>query len=265
MSGQTETLWEKATQVSEHALADGSLMPIVTDAQVIEEQGIAFLGHVVTPNATKKFRATSTQGNPFLPYEESLYVADAGQKHVCLLNKFPVLSPHLLICSKAFVPQQSCLSLCDFEGWLKGFDHPDVFGFYNNGPIAGASQTHRHMQLVRSPIPLEQVIASGQLPFEHRLLPLQALDAKELYANYLSMMASLALLPATEGENCSPYNLLLTQRWMLLFPRSANNIDGVYANGINYSGRFLVKHEEQLAWLKQYGVMKYLADCSRQA
>ena len=231
MSGQTETLWEKATQVSEQALADGSLMPIVTDAQVIEEQGIAFLGHVVTPNATKKFRATSTQGNPFLPYEQSLYVADAGEEHVCLLNKFPVLSPHLLICSKAFVPQQTCLSLSDFQGWLKGFDHPDVFGFYNNGPIAGASQTHRHMQLVRSPIPLEQVIASGELPFEHQFVPLQGLDAKELYENYLSMMSRLGLLAETTDGSCAPYNLLLTERWMLLFPRSKNNIEGVFAAG----------------------------------
>ncbi|MDV5168433.1 DUF4922 domain-containing protein [Photobacterium rosenbergii] len=262
MSGQTETLWEKAARVSECALADGSLMPIVTDAQVIVEEGITYFGHVVTANATKKFRATSTQGNPFLPYEESLYVADVGKEHVCLLNKFPVLSPHLLICSKAFVPQQTCLSLSDFQGWLEGFVYPDVFGFYNNGPIAGASQTHRHMQLVRSPIPLEQVIAAGELPFAHQLAPLKALDAEALYDSYLSMMARLGLLAETPDGNCDPYNLLLTERWMLLFPRSKNNIEGVFANGINYSGRFLVKREEQLDWLKQYGLMNYLANCS---
>ncbi|KHT63302.1 phosphorylase [Photobacterium gaetbulicola] len=263
MSGQAETLWETANRVSERALADGSLMPIVTDAQVLEEEGIAYFAHVVTANATKKFRATSSQGNPFLPYEPSLYVGEAGKEHVCLLNKFPVLSPHLLICSKTFVPQQTCLGLSDFQGWLRGFDHPDVFGFYNNGPVAGASQPHRHMQLVRSPIPLEQVIAAGELPFAHQLTPLQALDAEALYDSYLSMMANLGLLAEAEGENCSPYNLLLTERWMLLFPRSKNNIEGIFANGINYSGRFLVKHAVQLEWLKQYGLMNYLADCSR--
>ncbi|MGF1736315.1 DUF4922 domain-containing protein [Photobacterium satsumensis] len=263
MFGKTETLWDKAGRVSERALAAGSLMPIVTDAQLIEEEGISYFAHVVTANATKKFRATSTQGNPFLPYEQSLYVDEAGQEHVCLLNKFPVLAPHLLICSKTFIPQQSCLTLNDFQAWLVGFDHPDVFGFYNSGPQAGASQAHRHMQLVRSPIPLEQVISQGELPFVHCLAPLHALDAEELYSYYLSMMAQLGLLADREGGDCTPYNLLLTERWMLLFPRSKNNIEGIFANGINYSGRFLVKQAEQLEWLQQYGLMNYLAHCSR--
>ncbi|WEM43564.1 DUF4922 domain-containing protein [Photobacterium sp. DA100] len=263
MPGRIETLWDRASRVAECALAGGSLMPIVTDAQVIEEQGISYFAHVVTANATKKFRATSTQGNPFLPYDQSLYVAEAGQGHVCLLNKFPVLSPHLLICSKAFVPQQSCLTLADFRAWLLGFDHPDVFGFYNSGPQAGASQSHRHMQLVKSPIPLEPVITQGRLPFDHALVSLQAMDAEVLYDHYLAMMGQLSLLPMTAGGECTPYNLLLTERWMLLFPRSKNNIEGIFANGINYSGRFLVKQAEQLEWLKQYGLMNYLASCSQ--
>ncbi|PSU34941.1 DUF4922 domain-containing protein [Photobacterium lutimaris] len=263
MSGKTETLWDRAISVATRALAAGRLMPIVTDAQRIEEEGISYFAHVVTANATKKCRATSTQGNPFLPYEQSLYVDEVGQEHVCLLNKFPVLTPHLLICSKTFIPQQSCLTLSDFQAWLAGFDYPDVFGFYNSGPQAGASQAHRHMQLVRSPIPLEKVISQGELPFVHCLALLHTLEAADLYRHYLSMMAQLGLLADKECGDCAPYNLLLTERWMLLFPRSKNNIEGVFANGINYSGRFLVKQAEQLEWLQQYGLMNYLTNCSR--
>jgi len=64
-------------------------------------------------------------------------------------------------------------------------------------------------------------------------------------------------------QECKPYNLLLTKHWMLMIPRSANQVNDVFANGINYSGRFLVKEPEQLAWLKEYGMMQFLNDCSQ--
>ena len=46
-------------------------------------------------------RARQQQGktapaNPFLPYEEDLYVCDLSPTHVCLLNKFNVVDHHFL-------------------------------------------------------------------------------------------------------------------------------------------------------------------------
>lgn len=258
--------WNKAEGVAARALALGELMPITTEAQVIEEDNIRFLGHVVTANAGKKPIASKApidsqaKVNPFLPYEPDLYVAEAGENYVCLLNKFPVLSPHLLICSKAFIPQVSALTIADFEAWILGFDKDDVLGFYNCGPVAGASQAHRHMQLVKTDIPLAARIKSGQLPFKHERYLMDAFDACTLHKMYLHALAALDIGPDAKGE-CRPYNLLLTREWMLVLPRTTNNIEGVFANGINYSGRFLVKREEQLAWLKEYGLMNYLTHC----
>ncbi|QUJ66159.1 phosphorylase [Photobacterium sp. GJ3] len=256
--------WKLAEQVAEKALAEGSLMPIATDAEMIEEQGVAYLGHVVTANAGKKLQGITSGAagsNPFLPYEKSMYVCEAGEHHVCLLNKFPVITPHLLICSKTFVPQESPLSWEDWHAWLGGFTHADVLGFYNSGPLAGASQPHRHMQLVRSEIPLEQVIAGGKLPFRHWLYLVEAMTTDELYAAYTEGMHALSLIEEG-GEVCLPHNVLVTERWLLILPRSANNIEGLFANGINYSGRFLVKQPDQLAWLEEYGLMRFLAECS---
>ncbi|MGF1729996.1 DUF4922 domain-containing protein [Photobacterium kasasachensis] len=252
--------WNVAEQVTQQALADSLLMPITTEAEVIMEQGVDYLGYVVTPNASKKPIAKAPQANPFLPYEPSMYVGEAGEHHVCLLNKFPVLSPHLLICSKTFIPQTFQLCLADFKAWLLGFDDRDVFGFYNSGPLAGASQPHRHMQLVKADIPLESLIMSGSLPFRHCLFLLSRPSADELYQHYLDALKVLSLID-DEGK-CRPYNILLTERWMLVLPRRINNIEGVFANALNYSGRFLVKRPEQLRWLQQYGIMRYLAECS---
>ena len=251
--------WMKAEEVSRRALALGELMPIATEALGIEEDGVVFLGHVVTANAKKKPIAAKKQGNPFLPYEPDLYVAEAGPKHVCLLNKFPVLSPHLLICSKEFVSQAAPLAKEDFDAWLLGFEHSDTLGFYNSGPIAGASQPHRHMQVVKTAIPLEPLITAGRLPFRHCLFTFSKPEAGYLYQCYLEALQTLAL---QGGEECLPYNILLTARWMLVVPRTANNIEGVFANGLNYSGRFLVKQPGQLEWLRQYGIMRYLSECS---
>ncbi|MCW8329745.1 phosphorylase [Photobacterium sp. SDRW27] len=249
--------WEEAERVSRQALASGKLMPITTAAEVLLEGGVNFLGHVVTHNASKKLVTISSPQNPFLPYDPSLYVGEAGTSHVCLLNKFPVLSPHLLICSKDFVLQSSPLSLGDFHAWLLGFTGSDVLGFYNSGPIAGASQTHRHMQVVKTDIPLEEAIIKRQLPFKHFLYTFTELDAGYLYQCYIQALKSLLEL----GEGEMPYNILLTERWMLVVPRSTNNINQVFANGLNYSGRFLVKQPAQLDWLQQYGIMRYLTEC----
>ncbi|MGF1724043.1 phosphorylase [Photobacterium nomapromontoriensis] len=237
-------------------------MPIATKALQITEGGVTYFVHIATANAGKKLAATTVQANPFKPYEAMLYVGDAGAQHVCLLNKFPVLSPHLLICSKDFISQSTLLANSDFEAWLLGFDRDDVLGFYNSGPIAGASQAHRHMQLVRTSIPLNDVICHRQLPFESFLYEFESLQADRLYQGYMDALQQLELIK-NDGIHCYPHNILLTAKWMLIVPRSTNNVEGIFANGLNYSGRFLVKRKEQLAWLQQFGLMKYLTVCSR--
>lgn len=252
--------WSKAQHVAEQALLAGELLPIGTQPQTINENGIDFFIHLKsTNNSQVKFAPKPKGFNPFLPYEPQMYVADAGNEHVCLLNKFPVLSPHLLICSKDFVEQTAPLTLSDFTAWVMAFEQDNDIGFYNGGTTAGASQPHRHMQLIQSALPIEQLIISGQLPFNHRLYQYQQFNAQTLHKDYQQGMQQLNLLG---DKSCQPYNILLTQRWMLIIPRSRNNIDGLFANGINYSGHFLVAKSEQIAWLQQYGVINFLSHCA---
>ena len=80
--------------------------------EVVEEAGIPFLVRVVSNLARKREaeisrpRQLKTNRNPFLPYENELFVAEIGDSHVCLLNKFNVVDHHLLIVTREFEDQQ---------------------------------------------------------------------------------------------------------------------------------------------------------------
>lgn len=253
-------MWVAAERVAQAALKRGSLLPIATSPRAVEQGGGSFQLHVRTANADKKPLPSSPHNpNPFLPYDPAMYVADVGEQHVCLLNKFPVLSPHLLICSREFIAQITPLTLSDFTAWVAGLESEDTLGFYNSGPGAGASQMHRHMQLVKSDVPLRNWILRGELPFVHRLTLFETLEADQLLLDYQAGLDDMNLI---EDNSCKPYNLLLTRQWMLMIPRSTIGVQGVLANGLNYAGHFLIKNEEQGAWLAEYGFLKFLADCA---
>ena len=71
---------------------------------------------------------------------------------MAILNKFNVVDHHLLIVAREFEDQRALLALRDFEAWWRCMSEYDSLGFYNGGPEAGASQPHKHLQLV--PLPL---------------------------------------------------------------------------------------------------------------
>ncbi|MBE9061716.1 phosphorylase, partial [cf. Phormidesmis sp. LEGE 11477] len=86
------SLWQKLKAQTQHGLDTGALQSIETDAEYIEEKSIRFLVRVLA-NLSRKEKARKQQGkttpaNPFLPYEQDLYVTDISATHVCLLNKF---------------------------------------------------------------------------------------------------------------------------------------------------------------------------------
>ena len=68
--------------------------------------------------------------------------------HVGVLNKYPVVEHHLLIVTKAAVPQEAALDRDDFlaVAALPGGDRRARV--CNGGREAGASQAHKHLQLV---------------------------------------------------------------------------------------------------------------------
>ncbi|TQV84577.1 phosphorylase [Aliikangiella coralliicola] len=251
--------WNRAAIVANQALANGDLMPIATEPMTVRQNNTDFVVRIRNENMEKKFTLSKERGNPFLPYDDSMYVHAAGDSHVCLLNKFPVLSPHLLICSNEFIEQTKPLEKIDFKAWLLGFCESDVLGFYNSGGDAGASQPHRHMQLVKTGIPLRSTIESGELPFNHKIARFEELDAELIHERYLTGMQELELY---DKNVCKPHNLLLTSNWLLIVPRSRASLNHIFVNGLNYAGQFLVKDLQSKNQLEAQGILNILKKCS---
>lgn len=53
--------------------------------------------------------------NPFLPYDDALWVTHLSDTHTLLLNKFNIVPHHVLVVTRAFEQQSDLLKLEDFE------------------------------------------------------------------------------------------------------------------------------------------------------
>lgn len=149
--------------VSDAAARSGALVPLATEAEHIprnDAQGYpGFLVRLVQNSARKDANATLQAAgapkkskpdnfNPFLPYEQALYVEHVAPAHVLLLNKFNVVNNHVLIVTAEYEEQSSLLNKSDFTALWTCLEEMDGVAFYNAGRVAGASQRHKHLQIV---------------------------------------------------------------------------------------------------------------------
>jgi ATP adenylyltransferase len=279
-----------------HALACGALFPIETAHTFIDDGGVRFAVRVAANLARKEAARTTPHTlreqpprNPFLPYEPDLFVADLSPTHVALLNKFNVIDHHLLIVTRRFEPQEALLDLADFGALIEAMRDIDGLGFYNGGAAAGASQPHKHLQLVPLPLgddafpaPIEALTASAQavhgarpiaivpgLRFRHAFARLDpglehgtADNAARLALDCYRALLDAADVPAIDvdgvAHQAAPYNLLVTRRWMLVVPRSLECVEGISVNSLGYAGSFFVRNAAQLQTLAQLGPMTAL-------
>jgi sulfate adenylyltransferase (ADP) / ATP adenylyltransferase len=169
------TVWDSGSFFSklkaqhDYALATGALQPIETQLEYLPAGDIQFAVRILA-NVSRKEKARQQQGkttpaNPFLPYEQALYVSDISPTHLCLLNKFNVVDYHFLIVTRQFEAQDSWLNLADFEALVRCLQAVDGLAFFNGGTMAGSSQPHKHLQVVPyteslTAFPMEQVMMS---------------------------------------------------------------------------------------------------------
>ncbi|MGF1480099.1 MAG: phosphorylase [Cyanophyceae cyanobacterium] len=275
------TLWAKVREQTKQAIAAQALQPLATRYEMIEQNGIDFIVRVLSADVLQKKeqgkpQKTAANFNPFLPYDENLFVADISDTHLCLLNKYNALADHLLLVTREFEAQESWLTQQDFTAMWAALAEIDGLVFYNAGKRAGASQRHKHLQLVPLPLategarlPIEPTIAAAvnngsrttRLPFVHAVLPLdfqkqpfQAADAT--LDCYYTLLNAVGITPQTQNQHF-PYNLLATRDWMLLVPRTQDEFAGISVNALGFAGNLLVR-EEQLQTLKEQQPMTIL-------
>ena len=277
------TLWARVIEQTQHALDCGALRSIPTNYEIVEQDGAHFLVRILA-NLTRKERANQQQAqiaavtgevfNPFLPYETDLFVADLSETHVCLLNKFNVVEHHLLIITKAFEEQESLLTLQDFLALWTCLKEYDGLAFYNAGKNAGASQRHKHLQLVPLPllsgtaIAIDTWLASAefegaiatipQWPFAHGLMRLELGERLPSEAAEATIVSYHTLLERLNLSAGSAYNLLATRDWLLLVPRSRESFESISVNSLGFAGSLFVRDPEQMQQLKDQRPMTIL-------
>lgn len=282
------TLWPSVLDHTRHALACGALQPIETHPKVIDDAGIPFVVRRVSSLARKaRARHADTPGrtSPFLPYEPELLVAEVSETHVALLNKFPVIPHHLLVVTRRFEPQDAVLNVEDFAALAACMAQLNGLAFYNAGTAAGASQAHKHLQIVPLPlgadgvdVPMEVQLqrapaGAGRapgLPFEHSFIRLdRALrgahgDACEpLWQCYRDLLhaSGIRCVAAEHGTVTSrAYNLLVSRRWMLLVPRERELFDSISVNALGFAGSLFVRSRKQLAIIERHRPLCVLRD-----
>lgn len=270
--------------VTKNALATGALQPIETTQSFLDESGVRFLVRVITNLVRKDAAKTDRKeevkrgrrANPFLPYEPAMHVADVTPTHVALLNKFNVIDRHLLVVTREFEHQERLLTPADFEALHLCMAEYESLGFYNGGEAAGASQEHKHLQLVPLPladegpaVPIAPLLTDGGLPFPHALVMLDEerdfrdpVVAEDTCALYRHLLDQLGLGPRPGGDETRqgrPYNLLLTREWMLVVPRSREHFHGVSINALGFAGSLFVRRAEELAPFEEHGPLAALS------
>ncbi|MGF7136123.1 ATP adenylyltransferase [Paraburkholderia sp. EB58] len=286
------TLWPAILRQTEHALRCGALRPIETTQELADEGGMRFIVRQVSSLACKEATRQATNAkpeerkavNPFLPYDPDLFVADLSDTHVALLNKFNVIDHHLLIVTRRFQTQEARLDLADFASLAACMAEFDGLAFYNGGAEAGASQRHKHLQMVPlplegsgAPLPIESVLAHARmegaigavpaLPFRHAFARLDlspdasqpaAQAAFDCYRALLDALGLQAIEVNDELLQPAPYNLLVTRRWMLLVPRIAECVEGISVNALGFVGSLFVRNPALMQVVKTLGPMTVL-------
>lgn len=283
--------------VSTAALESGALKPLDTDPVHLTHIStppflLSTLRNKPTPKPKPKPPPTSTTiqppstkpFNPFLPYDPALHVQALPPAHHLLLNKFPVVSGHTLIVTAAFHPQSDLLTRADFAALRVCLVEHDALAFFNSGPRAGASQAHKHLQLVPLPLPSQpanhafpfaaeldatshksSIFTIPTLPFLHLATSIADIFTSsrnhhdnrdierddDIMARYLTLLTRLRqIVPsearlAEDGAHPFAYNLLITRQIMLVVPRRKDMAEnGVSVNALGFVGCLLVRDDD---------------------
>jgi ATP adenylyltransferase len=291
--GTPEGLLAAADAVARRARASGALAPLASEAFVLEEAGVRFAVRRIAGRPPPAGTGAPPPADPFADPDPALRVPFPSDTHWCLLNKFPVLDRHLLLVTRRFAPQEAWLDAADWAALAAGLAAVDGLGFYNGGAEAGASQPHKHLQLVPlaalaapgagaaaadAALPIAPWLAAAppgpgpfalpDPPFAHAFarLPAGAWADLPAAAGALAAAAEAALAavgvraaPGPDGlRQSAPYNLLATRRWLLAVPRRRGEVHGVPVNALGFAGSLVVVDPAGLEHLRRVGPLAVL-------
>ena len=278
MLPRPQTYWQAALARSASALESGALVPLATEL-VSPGAWEPFVVRRLVSATPKHLRSSGPRPNPFLPWDPRLEVSRLGERHLLLLNKFPVQQGHVLLITQQWQPQAGWLDSHDWAAVEQVGGDTGGLWFFNSCAAAGASQPHRHLQLlprqageVSCPLAaalLAQLQGSqGPWPWRYRLSrrrpagsaagPAGAAPA-DLPQLYREHAAALGLgCPSQDPAPRHPYNLLFDDDWFLTIRRHQEHWAGFSVNALGFAGCLLLTEHSDLAWLERHGPLALL-------
>ncbi len=264
--------WEQAKKRSEIARQNGALVPLETKLiSIAPEINKLFEIRLLIASAPKHLKSGGPKINPFSPWDKRLEVASIGNDHKLILNKYPVKLAHMLLITKEWSPQRGWLEYRDWQALIQVDRDTSGLWFFNSCPESGASQPHRHLQLIgfnkneKCPrndwyLNLINLSQSTQhsvcrsVVVKSRPSVSKCDQAEILYQNYLELSEEIGL--GSPGKNeypLYPYNILITKEWISLIRRKKEHSHGFSINALGFAGYLLATRDSNLNWLEVNG------------
>ena len=269
-----EIYWEKALQKTKSSINSKSLFPLKTiDITKNLYKGNDFVIRELDITKFKKSTFIGPKNNPFKPWDKILEIDSIGNYHQLILNKYPVQLGHILLITNEWKEQNGWIDIKDWEAIKKVNRDTTGLWFFNSGPLAGASQPHRHIQLLRRnpselSCPREKWILNFSNvdnkndKFSKNIIIKKfskSLNEENINQIYKDLSNKLGLgAPKRDKKPRYPYNLIFTDNWMVLIKRKKDNLHGISINALGFAGYILVTEKSDIKYLKKFGPEKLL-------
>ena len=271
-----EIYWEKALQKTKISINSKSLFPLnTTDITKKLYKGNDFVIRELDITKFKKSTLIGPKINPFRPWDNILEIDSIGKYHQLILNKYPVQLGHILLITNEWKEQNGWIDNKDWEAIKEVNEDTTGLWFFNSGPLAGASQPHRHIQLLRRDpselsCPREKwILALNNLNYKNEKFSKniilkkfsKSLNEENIHEIYKDLSYNLGLGdPRNDKKPKYPYNLIFTDRWMIIIKRKTDNLFGISINALGFAGYILVTENSDIKYLRELGPEKLLED-----
>ena len=266
--------WEKALQKTTISINSKSLFPLKTiDITKKLYKGNDFIIRELDITKFKKNTFIGPKINPFKPWENILEIDSIGCDHKLILNKYPVQLGHILLITNEWKEQNGWIDIKDWEAIKEVNKDTTGLWFFNSGPLAGASQPHRHIQLLRrDPSEITCPRENWILDFSNENYKnksfcknliikkfSKSFNEENIYKIYKDLSFKLGLgEPKIDKRPRYPYNMIFTNKWMVLIKRKTDNLFGISINALGFAGYILVTKKSDIDYLKKFGPEKLL-------
>ena len=279
---KSELIWTKALETSKKALESGALIPLSTIKYKSNVDNLDYELRFLKSPIPKYLIEYGPKINPFIPRDSRLEINPINNKHTLILNKYPVQLGHMLLITNTWKPQNGWLNIDDFEAIVNVDNDTTGLWFFNSSKEAGASQPHRHFQLLPrhsndSICPRyhwfssllnnntnNSSIISHCVSIKPRVKTSDS-NANDLFNSYKSMAKEMNLGEIDLiNKPLKPYNLLLTSEWICLVTRERDRSNGFSINALGFAGYFLGTDKSNVDRLIKFGPEEILKDVIEQ-